>query len=333
MRFVIKGSALSGNQRTQNSLDAILGRVEDAVHKIEIHDADLLEDCEWYKSSRPDRRKLLQEIAVDGLHANIQTQGPHLRSFDVFDESSASAGRQLAHTPLQILVENDISDGALVQAALKVFAKGETLELCFGEPSKLAPAALLIESRGGVGELKKLVKIKIDESDLHGRPKRIVVVTDSDGEWVGDVKEHAVEIRTLCADNGIPCPPLNQRTAENYIPDEIWSLMAQPPDGIALGPVVSVLMQLSPDQRDHMRFEKPTVEPWDSTKSNVAALFSNISDVNRELLKGEILKGRGQKMKILALTTHAATLTTAMLQGRDRRNDLQTLVRNIEDEL
>ena len=174
MRFIIKRSALQGNEATQNALDAVLGRVEDGVHILEIPDADLLEESNWYKSSRSDRQKLLQEIASEGLRTNVRSHGPHLKNLEIFDESSAVVGRHIAHTPLQVLVENDISDGALVQSALRILATAEVQEICFGAPNLLSPPALQIESRGGVGELKKLIKAKLIESQKNGRPPLLI---------------------------------------------------------------------------------------------------------------------------------------------------------------
>ncbi|MFS8065211.1 MAG: hypothetical protein ACMG6S_02445 [Byssovorax sp.] len=209
MLFAIQPAAMNGTEAVLDALDAIIARTEDEVHKAEVIQADQLENSRWYSSSRADRRKLLEQIAATSIYPALRTQGPHLRRVEVSDEASAARARGIAYTPLLVLAENDVSDGALVDAALRVFGAPTTIELCFGAPSKIDPPAFQIESRGGHGELPKLIATRLAEAIERKRPARLVVVTDSDGEWTGDVKDHAVNIRGLCAAQKIPCPPLS----------------------------------------------------------------------------------------------------------------------------
>jgi len=223
MVFAIAPAAMNGEDTVLNKLDALLMRVEDDVHELEIIDADFLEASAWYESCRSDRRNMLVKCAQTSIHRSPRTRGPHLRRVVVTDETTAANARELAHTPLHVLLENADSDGALVKFAVMVFANPATWELCYGTGSRRTPPAVVIESRGGHGELKKLLLTRIKEAADRGLEPRIVVMTDSDGEWVGDVKDYAKTIRDECAALRVPCPPLNKRTAENYIPDAVWS--------------------------------------------------------------------------------------------------------------
>ena len=335
MLFAILPAAMDGAETLLNALDALVSRAADEVHEIEILQADDLENSRWYVSSRPDRRKLLEEIAGASLYRAPRLRGPHLRRIEVRDEVTAAQARSSAFAPLLVLAENDVSDGALVEAALRTFGAPKAIELCFGPPSRLDPPAFQIESRGGFGELKKLILARLAEAASRGRPHRLVVVTDSDGEWPGEVKPHAQDIRDMCDDKGVPCPPLNKRTAENYIPDAVWRAWVDVPERANAKPAVEALLRLSPEQRDHVHMDDRDKAPWDVKKQQAVDLFKkpDVSTADRELLKQARLKGAGASMRILALKEHADALTAADLQSRDHQGDLLSLVRRIENEL
>jgi len=169
MLFAVQPAAMNGTEPVLNALDSILARAEDDVHELEVVRADELEQTSWYRSSRPDRRKLLEEIAEASLHRAPRMRGPHLRRVEVSDATTAADARNVAHTPLLVLLENDVSDGALVEAALRVFGAQPTVELCFGSPSRLDPPAFKMESRGGHGALKELVRRLHGEAMARGR--------------------------------------------------------------------------------------------------------------------------------------------------------------------
>ncbi len=335
MRFAVQLAAMNGREVVQNALDAFLVRVEDEVHEMDIRQADQIEQSQWYRSSRPVRQKLLEEIAEASLYRGLRHEGPHLRQAEVTDAASATQARSLAYSPLLVLLENDVSDAALVEAALKMFAKPATVELCFGAPSRLAPPSFEMESRGGFGELKKLIPKRLNEAASQGRPPRLVVVTDSDGEWVGDVKKHAQDIRDDCKQANIPCPPLNKRKAENYIPDAVWRAWSAVPEHTSSRPAVVALLRLSPEQRDHVQIDDTNKPPWNEAEPAAALLFQTpkVSNADRDVLTKASLKGSGLDMKILALRDYAHALTPDDLQTRDHQGDLLRLVRHIEDEL
>lgn len=333
MLFAILPTAMDGAETVLNMLDALVERAACDVHEIEIRQADDMESSRWYASSRSDRRKLLKEIARTSHYRAPRTQGPHLRRIEVSDEATAAQARNSAYAPLLVLAENDGSDRALVEAALRLFAVPKVLELCFGAPSRLEPPAFEIESRGGHGELKKLINTRRAEAAARGREARLVVVTDSDGEWPGEVKDHAKTIRSLCAEHAIPCPPLNKRTVENYIPDDVWRAWVADPNRTNARPAVDVLLRLSPEQRDHVHLAATNTDPWDTKNLKAAAVFQSVSTVDYELLKQADLKGKKTAMTILALNTHRAALSSTDFKVRDHQGDLLSLVRHIENEL
>ncbi len=324
---------MNGSESVLSNLDRLVMRVEDDVHELEIRDADLLAASAWYRSCRTDRRNMLEKCAKAMLHRSPRTRGPHLRRVEVTDETTSKNAWGLAYTPLHVLLENADSDGALVKFALMIFSNAGTWELCYGAGALRTPAAVVIESRGGHGELKKLLVARVREAVDRGLEPRIVVVTDCDGEWVGDVKDHATGIRDECATHGVPCPPLNKRSAENYIPDAVWIAWSAGLQGTSIRPTVEALLRLSYEQRDHVRFEKSDTAPWDPSKPNAAALFAGVSLADRDLLMKASLRAAASRALAFALEAHVTTLGRAEIQTRDRDGDLEALAHCIEDGL
>ena len=223
--------------------------------------------------------------------------------------------------------------GVLVKFALMVFATSATWDLCYGAGEVRTPPAFRIESAGGHGELKKLLAARVKEAVDRGFEPRVIVMTDSDGEWVGDVKQHAKRIRDQCAVDGVPCPPINKRTAENYIPDAIWNAWSADQPQTKIRPTIEALLRLSYQQRDHVRFETSNTAPWNSSESNVAALFAGVSAADESLPQMASLKGAASSALAFALQKRLPTLGRAELQARDRDGDLEALARSIEDGL
>ncbi len=335
MLFVIHPQAMNGDEAVLDALDSILARIEGEVHDMKIREADQLEDSHWFNTSRQLRKKMLKEVAQASIYQSSRTRGPHLHRIQVSDAASVTCARNIANTPLMVLVENDFSDGALVEAAIRVLAGPKAIALCFGEASRIDPPAFQIESAGGHGELAKRLKKYLAEAVARGRQPRLVVVADSDGECQGDVKEHALQLREECGAANIPCPPLNKRTAENYIPDCIWRACAA--DRPEIQPAVDALLRLLPAQRDFVKISEKNEEPWSNKVPGVAALFAKVSKADYNLLKQADLKGKskGTKMTIVSLVDrrHRAELTAVAIKTRDHHNDLQAMVNQIEDEL
>jgi hypothetical protein len=333
MRFAIRYSAMNASEPVLNKLDELLSRVEDEIHELEITDADLLEGSAWYLSCRPIRRAMLEKTAQTTLYRTPRTSGPHMRRVEVADQPTADSAQALAYTPLHLIVENFSSDGALIRFALDLFATPEVRELCLGSGARRTPPAFRIESPGGHGEMPKLLNKRIDEAAVRGIRPRVLVVTDSDGEWVGDVKPHAQELRNKCAAAGVPCPPLNKRTAENYIPDNVWRAWAAEPQHAKTKTAIEALLRLSAVQRDHVNIGPGNTDPWDSSKPQACALFTGVSLADRALLKSATLKGRRSTAISYILDNYRFASNRADLLTRDNHGDLETVAQHIKDEL
>jgi hypothetical protein len=145
------------------------------------------------------------------------------------------------------------------------------------------------------------------------------------------VKDHAIRIRRKCDDLNVPCPPLNKRTAENYIPDEYWRRLGEGLNGTSIRPVMDALLSLSPEQRDHIRMGSGS--KWDTSKPEVGKLFADVPEpVQSELARGRF-KTNGDTMHIKLLAEGAHTFSSDDLHARDSAGDLARLVQCIEEEL
>lgn len=334
MLFAIDIAAMNGSEDVLDRLDRVLMRAEEGAHDLEII-AESLEQSAWFVGSRGARRESIRAFAQRSIYrGRSHDRGPHQRKESVTDAESARQAAALANTPLEVITENDVSDGALVEFAVRLLATKETVELCFGAPSRLLdPPAFRIESRGGHGPIPDFIERRHREAIERQRPMRIIVVTDGDGEWPGDVKPHAIEIRRICAERQVPCPPLDKRTAENYIPDAYWRRMGDGLSGQSVKPLMDALLSLSTEQRDHIKMDSGKKSPWDANKPEVQQLFADVSEsVQAKLAKGRF-KTNGDAMHIELLAKHANTYSLDDLCVRDHAGDLAVLVRCIEEQL
>jgi hypothetical protein len=315
-----------------NKLDAILKRVEDGVHELEIRDADVLEVSAWYGTCRPERQMLLKKCAQASLFQSGRMRGPHLRRIEVPGQFTVEQAVDLAYTSLRVLLENANSDGALVKFALRAYGSIQTWNLCYEELALSVPPAVEVGSRGGSGELKKLIVQRYDEAIARGIPPRLVVMMDSDGEWVGDIKEHAQAIKDECTARGISCAPLSKRMAENYVPESVWVAWYANPKQNGIRRAIQALVRLTDAQLDYVRFESSNTAPWDKTKQQVAALYAGVDDRDYALLEQSGLKAAAAAALEFAL--HGGPVwPESKIDNRDRTGDLRRLVKHIEDEL
>lgn len=330
MRFVISSEVMSADEPTQNGLDQIVVRAEQRIHEAAIPDADLLPETEWYRSCRPTRRKFLEEVARRAAYGYAPT-GPHSKAFDVRTPDDVAVASRLANAPLLVVVENSTSDKALLEVAIRAFGSGEAQELCFGYGRSVDPPAFDVRQAGGNGEVMKIVRAEIEDAMQRGRMARVIVVTDSDGEFKGDVHKDAAAIQAECAQLNVPCHMLEKRTAENYLPDEVWEEWAG--TNTQNRAIVTLLKTMSPEQRDHVRLAQKKTAPWDSNVAGAQSLFGSVSAGDKKLLEEANLKGSGRNMTILRLTgTTTAGASRDALARRDHSDDLPRLVQMIEDE-
>ena len=327
MRFRVGLPGLDGADSTLHALDGVLRRVELGVHLLELPDADLLEAHPWYQAGTGARQKMLMEAARETTYAPAQGGGgPHARVHEVADPVSAARAERLANTPLTVVVENDASDRALLNATVRALGPAPLVRLWDLE---VDPPAVDVSGPGGNGEVMKKVQRLCEEARRRDRPARIFVLVDSDGEVPGERKTSPATVLDGCGSVGVPVHVLRKRTAESYIPDGVWRSLAAAHRATLEGPVAALLC-LGPAQRDHVNLDKGA--PWNPTNAAAAALFAGVSAEDERQLTAN-LKGRGETMRILALVQPEHAPDADDLRARDGAGELDMLLAMIAAEL
>ena len=115
MKFVIHATALNGEDTDFVLIDRLVDRLAEEVHRVDLPEADLLEESLWYRSARQTRRKVLMS-AVSGPPQKVTSgQGPHVKVVEVANPESVRLAEKLAHAPLVVLVEDREADGVLLE--------------------------------------------------------------------------------------------------------------------------------------------------------------------------------------------------------------------------
>jgi hypothetical protein len=341
VHFVILPEAWDSGRHVDD-LDRLLLRVTEEVHWLSFTRLDILENTPWFMGLRAHRKEALRAMALAGA-----TSAPRLR-VAVGQEITLEMAVRLAYRPLAVLVEDETSDGLLVETAVAAYGGEETRRLWNHTPS--TAVVVHLDHGGGSGGLEKKLQKHIDEAkndELPARLTRVVVLTDSDAKWLGDLSDKARSIQQLCEDHHIRCVVLSCRAIENYIPDDAFRQWANQPNQVNVRPVVEALLRLTDVQRDHfpMKGKKPETKGFPSIDRPDAPVQQK--DLFREVPKADrlLLKGFGddviQRLRDLPSPTAEdgepsialRRQLAAALDGRDRRGDLRRLVTLIEEAL
>lgn len=247
MYFELPPPTLESTEPTSlDALDRLLQRVRDDVHHFIVLDGDALERSIWFTGLRPH----LQEVVRAQLR--IVSWSPARDSIRIGQDLTLEAAAKLAYVPLTIIVEDDVSDEILLRVAIEVYASNESRRLWGLRPS--TGPAIRLSHGGGSGTEKRTEKL-IADAEQAALPPRLVVMTDSDARWPGEVSKSAKSIADLCARHGVSCVVLSCRNAESYIPDPLLKKWADQPDRVAARLQVQALARLTPDQRDYFRMK------------------------------------------------------------------------------
>jgi len=305
-------------------LDRIIHRIEEGAHEWYVEDPEKFEESDWLKS-RPWFQDLFEKAATISTYP---ANGFPVKSVTVaitpaIGELTPPMAARYAATPLTILMENRFTDGLLLDIAIEFLATTPLLKLI----SKRINNVIDYDSPGGNGELPKTVAAYAAEAARTGIPPRVIVFTDSDSRFPGDLNTGADNVSKSCLANGICCHMLSKRNIENYIPDEVFISWSQV-DPMNPGPKekVAALQRLSIEQRDHIAIKNGLKADGKLVPEEIA-LYGNISVSDRTLLE------KGFPGAIEWLAEFKKVLSAEVLRKRDHRNDLESIVRTISAEI
>ena len=345
MRFELHAPATMGDDRALTKLDELLSRVEDGVHTLVFEAPEAVEQSQWYQQLRQYRQEFVRRL----IQAQDLLQPPSA-VVTVKSSQDVVEARELAYTPLTILVENEFSDGALIRAAVEAHASPEVKDT-WERGQNVQPRGWTFIGTSGSGQLPK----KIDDL-CRGQPnRRVLAVGDSDEELPIRLRPPATKPKSAAVEeaarrNGISCFVLPLREIENYLPDEFWKeWLKEDPVRAKYKSPIAALMQLSPDQRDYIDMEgderlKPggTLGPLfdgsdypDNPRPSDETLAALTSQGKRGLKeRSDKTADVARPANILRLPDYvkAGKVTAADLDQRDRTRSLHALV-NLLSEL
>lgn len=320
MRIIIKPDAVTDATKW-TLIDRILQRIEDGAHEWDVDNPEELEKTDWLSQVRPPHRELFEGAAKKSAYPN---QGPYQRKIVVSSvphegELSPSKAAIFLDRPLFVLMENQFTDGVLLDCALNFLGSPASQKLHQNRPYKL----IKYVNAGGNGEIPKHVRDQLQEALSLGVPPRFIVFTDSDGKFPGETNREAENIRKICQENDIQYCILSKRAIENYIPNEVFLHWAGKIENKSFSNLINEITDLSTEQRDHF----PLKTGWNESKVHLP-LYENISAES----KGTLSRGLGTDL-IKWLETYKDAITVEGLRNRDQQGDLDFIVKIINEEI
>jgi hypothetical protein len=338
MRFVLPLGTMGTSTAEFDAVDTVLNRVLDEVHILVMRDAELVESSAWFRGLRTHRQEFVRSIVRASAFTPRAAAGPHRIEIVIGKDMAAREAARISMHPLLILVENDLTDGLLVRASIAVYAKAEVRKLF---SLSCVPEAVRLESRGGQGELLKLVEHTCKAAADSGVPARVIVLTDSDARFPGEISTKAQEITSACDSLNVPVVVLSCRSIENYIPDAGFQLWSNPKERTSARNAVEALCRLPASARDHypIKGKKGSASPapnrglaaidrGPNTPAEQRRLFDDVSPADRRDLDDGF-----PDTVISILDELLPELTAADFDARDTRGDLRRLVNLITESL
>jgi len=333
MRFVVLASALDGDDSVLDLIDRLVDRLADQVHLVEVPDADLLQESSWYRSARPTRRKVLTS-AVANPPKKQSSRGPHLKTVQVADADSARNADRLAHTPLVVLVEDRESDGVLLEILVEELGWPALREL-WDQSQQVTPGAVEIDTAGGIDAIPQRIVRSAEDATREQQSPRLFVICDSDARWPGDtegLRETKINrVLDTCEEYDVPHHVWRKRSAENYIPDEVFETVRDDPDGQGDAHRFNALLRRKRKQRDHFPV-KDGLKPKERKNAIEAELYDHSEEVDLRLLEKRLFPGR--KRPLLKLQReYRSSFTAEGLRRRDGADEIDEVLRAIAEEL
>ena len=332
MRFVLRAEALDGDDALLTLIDRLVDRAADEVHRVEVPDADLLQDSRWYQTARPTRRKVLTSAVASPPRQRAASRGPHAKHEDVRTLDDATRADKLAHTALIVLVEDREADGVLLDILVEELGSPELAAL-WARGKTVTPRAVELDSAGGITAMPQRIQRAVDDANSEGRPVRLFVLCDSDVRWPGDTQsENPVQaVFDTCTEHGIPHHVLQKRNAENYIPDEVFEAVRDDLRRVNDVDRFNALLRRSRAQRDHFPV-KDGMKPSERDGAIAAGLYDTSEQGDLALLEERLLPKRPRPM-LLLYTERRAAFTAAGLSARAGNDEIDKLLAALAGEL
>jgi hypothetical protein len=309
-------------------LDRILTRIADGAHDWEFADVDVVDASQWARTLKHYEREVFEKAAKE---ASYPYTGIFRRKVEVCaqpqqgvkpDQLLPKQAASFVQQPLAVIMENKFTDGKLLDIALEFLAPPTLWRLHQDTDCRLIEYI----GAGGVGEINKTVKERITNAKALNLPARLIVFTDSDGHFPGDMHSNAWAVCEETRLSNVPCCILGKRAIENYIPDEVFRAYIDLPENSVRREKIVVLLKMTLQQRDFF-----------AIKNGFGQQKPIEHDLNlyATMLPAEkVLWGAGLGNKLIHwLKAHKTALSPKALIDRDQDGDLLCIISLILDEL
>lgn len=334
MRFIVHADVLNSDDTVLTLLDRLVDRLADGVLRVEVPDADLLQESSWYQNARTTRRKVLTSALATPPRIAQSERGPHLRSVDLLDLDSAKLADRLAHTPFRVLVEDRESDGVLLDILVEELGWPELQEY-WSRAREITPRATEIVTAGGKDSIPGRIERMIRDAEEENRPPRLFVLCDSDARWPGDSSEDfqrtILAVRQACAKHGVPHHIWQKRASENYIPDQVFEAGRDQPYNSGNTARFNAFLGRSREQKDYFPI-KDGLQEGERNLATVAGLYQPAEESELELLETRLFPKRPRLLRRLNEELRSA-FTAEGLRLRDGNGELDDLLATISLEL
>ncbi len=333
MRFVLHIDVLNGSDEALSLVDRLVDRIADEVHRIDVPDVDFLQDSEWFKGARPTRRSVLTS-AVSRPPRQANPNGLHTRTVEVRNLDDARVADRLAHSPLEILVEDREADGVLLDMLVEELGSPD-LQSLWAIGQAVTPRALLISNSGGINAMPQRVERAVSDANNEGRPVRLFVLCDSDARWpndIGNQSQRSIDaLRGICGNSQISLHVLVKRNAENYIPDTVIEDVRDDPRNTNNRDRFDLLLGLTPDQRDHFPV-KDGLSTREREEAIAAGLYEAAQEPELKNLEERLFPKRPRPLLLLQ-RERRAKFSAAGFRARDGNGEVDTLLEALAREL
>jgi hypothetical protein len=323
---------MSGNETVLATVDRLIDRASDEVHRIEISDPDQLEESDWFKNARSIRRAFVK--LASSSPPKSTAQGIHSKVMVVKDAEDLAIADKVAHTPLTIIVEDREADGVLLEILIKKLANPE-LARYWTLAMAATPPAIQIDTAGGINAMPQRVNRAIADAALQERPVRFFCICDSDNRWPNDPGNQSTrvirQLQSICAQAGIPIHVLIKRNAENYIPDDVYLAARNKPENIAHLNRFDALLRRSAQQRDHFPI-KEGLKISERTQATAAGLYASDEHNDLQLLEDRLFPKR-PRLLLQVFENYINMISPQGLLARDGCDEVIGLLDRITAEL
>lgn len=236
-------------------LDRLVVRAEEAAHDVLLLDVDLLDDSEWFQVARQTAHDHLLELCELARASAWNSGQAETTIWRVTTSAEAGRALRIANSPLKVLVESRLRDGALLDVAVRLLAGEPVRRLWISPP---APPAIEVLHAGGTGDMPGFMEQEVNNAREAGLPLRLIVVVDSDRNSPEQPpSSKAAEIEQKARELGARPFMLTKHEAENYIPDFHWQAeLARDPRNPRWTKDMTAILAMSTEDRDHCDMEE-----------------------------------------------------------------------------